>query len=85
MKHLVFDTGAEISALNEKYIDYESNNTLSIKNSQSENHSFKVFELDELLLGNLDFDKVSYIPLGIEEWNNVKGFFNTYDNKDSIA
>ena len=84
-KYLGFDTGADISALNEKYNNSASDDTISIKNSQDEKHYFGIQELNKLVLGNVYFKKLSYIPLEIEEWENSKGFFNSYENKDSIA
>jgi predicted aspartyl protease len=85
IKYLGFDTGAGISALNEKYINSKTEDVIYIINSQNEKYSHEIHKINKLSLGNIDFRQISYIPLQIREWDNSKGIFNSLKNKDSIG
>lgn len=81
-KYLVFDTGADNCALNEKYNTSNILKTSNITDSQAKKNKVQYFTLDSLSLGELNFKQLSYGSLKKKIWGSKCGIFY---KQDSVA
>ncbi len=83
-KYILFDTGADLCGFNEKY-NVLKNDTIfitSITDSNGKKNQMEIHRLNNLSIGDLDFEKNHYISMNNDIWKKECGIFF---NQDSIA
>ncbi|WP_042494711.1 hypothetical protein [Algibacter lectus] len=81
-KYIGFDTGAELCGFNENYNNSKKTTIISLTDSQNKTKNIRIQKLDKLTFKNIDFEKVDYISMNKDIWENECGIFF---NQDSIA
>ena len=81
-KYIGFDTGAELCGFNEIYNKSKKTTKISLTDSQNKSNNVIIQQLNKLSFKNIDFEKVDYISMNKDIWNEECGLFF---NQDSIA
>jgi hypothetical protein len=79
-KYLLFDTGSDISLLNEKYNTSNLLTSLNMTDSQDITKKTDFFTIDKLVFGDLELKKLQYGTMKKEIWENC----GILHNQDSI-
>lgn len=74
-KYIGFDTGAELCGFNENYNNSKKTTIISLTDSQNKTKNIRIQKLDKLTFKNIDFEKVDYISMNKDIWENECGIF----------